>query len=415
MKKNIIWNTIGSFTIAVTSLFYTIILTRYSTLEETGLYTIAFALACNSVTLASFGGRTYQVTDTKNEIHTFSYILCRYSTVITTILIMVFYLLFKDYSLYKSLIIFLLCIFKYLEEVSDVYYGVLQKNHQLYKVGQFQFFKSILNVLLFFLIIRFQGSLLWAVIALVGVNLFFLLFLERRNARKCEHWKTYLSMKDIKKYFLVNLMICILTFTTNYLINVPKYAIDKFLTSDIQALFGIIIMPATVMLLIGNFIMNPLLVDIAQLYNDRKYKEVRKLMYKIILLIFGIGVLALGGTYLLGIPVLNLVYGLDLSPYKTELMIVVCGSVFYAITATLSTVFVAMRKINIQVIMNLIVCLCALVFGERLVSTMGIRGGAIVYFLIVFIRFILYMAVFLFPHKEVNHVETTTSSAPVSE
>ncbi len=414
MKKNIIWNTIGSFTIAVTSLFYTIILTRCSNLAETGLYTIAFALACNSVTLASFGGRTYQVTDTKNEIHTFSYILCRYSTVITTLLIMLTYLFSKDYSLYKSTIIFLLCIFKYLEEVSDVYYGVLQKNHLLYKVGQFQFFKSILNVVLFYIIISQFHSLLGAVLALVGVNLFFVIFLERYQARKCERWKTKFFFDDIKKYFMANLMICILTFTTNYLINVPKYAIDKFLTSDIQALFGIIIMPATVMLLIGNFIMNPLLVDIAQLYNDQKYKAVRQLIFKIILIIFGIGLFALGGAYLLGIPVFNLVYGLDLSSYKTELMLIIVGSIFYTVTAILSTVFVAMRKINIQVILNMIVCICAFFFGEPLVSNMGIYGGALAYLLIVMIRFTLYMIVFLFQKKEVKQNETTTCSTFIS-
>lgn len=401
MKKNIIWNTIGSLTISITSLFYTIILTRCSTLEEAGIYTIAFALACNTVTLASFGGRTYQVTDTKNEIHPFSYILSRYMTVGTTIVLLLLYLFSKDYSVYKSLIIFLLCIFKYLEEVSDVYCGILQKKDQLYKVGQFQFAKSILNVLLFFLIIYFQGSLLYAIIAMILVNLSFVLFFERKNALKCEKWEYKVYKKELIQYFKANLLICLLMFLTNYLINAPKYAIDQFLSSDVQAIFGIIIMPATVMMLVGSFIMNPLLVNIARIFNEKKHKELNRLIIKIIGLISALGLCGLVVAYFLGIPVLNFVYGLDLSPYKTPLMIIIVGSIFYTITAVLSTIFVAMRKIKSQVILNLILCVFSFLLSYYLVSQIDILGGAIAYLIIVVLRFIGYMALFFVHSRKV--------------
>ena len=101
---------------------------------------------------------------------------------------MLFYLFSREYTFYKAAIIFLICIFKYLEEVSDVYYGVLQRNGKLYKVGQFQFLKSIINVILFFLILKFNYGLLSAIITITIINLFFIIFLERRMAIRSERW-----------------------------------------------------------------------------------------------------------------------------------------------------------------------------------------------------------------------------------
>ena len=218
-QKNVVWNTIGAFTTSITSLFYTIILTRFSNLTETGIYSFAFAMACVTVTLASFGGRTYQVTDVKDEISPFSYIISRYITVFTTLILVLCYLFTKDYSIYKFVIIVLVCVFKYLEELSDVYYGILQKENKLYYVGQFQFSKAIINVLLFFLIIKLSGNLLLAIISITLVNLIFLIFFDRHKAKILKPWNNILKKEHIKKYFKVNVVICLFIFLSSIYIS----------------------------------------------------------------------------------------------------------------------------------------------------------------------------------------------------
>ena len=71
-KKNFIWNTIGVFSISLTSFVYSLILVRLCELSISGVWSYAFAVACTAVTIASFGGRTYQVTDVKNELTTYT-------------------------------------------------------------------------------------------------------------------------------------------------------------------------------------------------------------------------------------------------------------------------------------------------------------------------------------------------------
>lgn len=396
LKKNFIWNTIGGFTAAISSLFYTLVLTRLSDLNTTGLYTIAFAIACTMVTLASFGGRTYQVTDTKNEISPFSYIISRYFTVGITIILLIIYLFIKDYDVGKFFVILAICLFKFLEEVSDVYYGVLQKNDYLYKVGIFQFTKSFVNILLFTLLTILWNNLFISFFILFLINILFLIFVERKSASLCNKWKFGFSKAEIIKYFKANVLICILTFLTTYIVNCPKYAIDSILTNDLQAIFGIIVMPATVMLLVGNFILNPFIVSIAEKYNENKIKELSKLLFKVFGIMFLIGVAVFVVCFFIGIPLLNLIYGINLDKYKTSLLIIIVGSVFYAVTAGISTTLVAMRIIKIQVIGNLIVILFAFMSCNYLVENYGVLGASMTYMLLILVRFIIYVVIMIF-------------------
>ena len=45
-KKNVIWNMIGTTANAFNSLFFMIIVTRINGLKDSGIFTLAFSLAC---------------------------------------------------------------------------------------------------------------------------------------------------------------------------------------------------------------------------------------------------------------------------------------------------------------------------------------------------------------------------------
>ncbi len=395
LKKNFIWNTIGVMTFSLTSLLYTIILMRFSTLKMTGIFSFGFTLACTTTSLAALGGRTYQVTDVKNELSPFTYIISKIFTVSTVSICILIFLLLRNYSFEKFIVVFLLCIFKYLEELSDVYYGIMQKADKLYYVGIIQFIKSIVNIIVFLLTIILCKNLIVSVVSIVMINLLFLLIFETPVARKLNRWNHLTDKHQIIKYFKVNTMICIFTFLTMCLSNAPKYAIDVYLTDEIQAVFGIIIMPATVMILVCNFIMNPILIEIANLYNDKKVNDILKLFTKIILTIFLIGILGLIVTYFLGISFLNIIYSSNFNIYKLELMIIILGSIFYAISSICSSFLTSIREISIQLYMNLILTLLAFIISFLLVKVLGITGGAISYLVVMFIRMLCYMIITL--------------------
>lgn len=391
MKKNYLWNTIGALTISLTSLVYTMILTRTCSLDEVGLFSFGFSFACMMVTLASFGGRTYQVTDTRNEIKTSTYIIARYITVIFSYLLVIIFLLFKNYSFQKLIIILVLCIFKFLEELSDVYYGIMQKNKELYKVGQFQFIKSIINVILFFVGVRYIDNLITSIILITINNMIFVLLIERTKSKQLETWKFEFDKKQIIKLLKINFFICGYTFLSSYLINAPKYAIDNYLSSDMQAMFNMLIMPATLMFLIGGFIVNPILVDIAEKHEENRISEIKSILKKIFLLLTFFGIAALIGTYFLGTWALEIVYSISFKKYRYQLMLVILGAIFYTFTTILGTIFIAFRKIKIQLFIALICCVVAYALSDILVLKYGLIGGFYSYLITMIFRMLCYI------------------------
>lgn len=391
LKKDYIWNTIGALTISSTSLIYTMIMSRFCNLNDVGIFSFAFSLACMMVTLASFGGRTFQVTDTKDEIKTSSYIITRYMTVLLSYVLIIIFVLIKNYNAEKTIIILLLCVFKFLEEISDVYYGILQKHKRLYNVGQYQFIKSIINIILFFIGIKFIENLIVSILLITVNNLIFSFLIERRKATKEETWKIQFNKKEIIKLLKVNFYICGFTFFSTYLINAPKYAIDTYLSDNIQAIFNMLIMPATLMLLIGGFIINPILVDVAEKYEKNKLEELKVTIKKVVLLLLLIGVVALIGSYFLGTWALGIVYGLNLSRYKIELLLVIIGAILYTFATIVGTILIAFRKIKIQLAIAIVCAVFAYILSNILVPKLGLFGGICSYLIIMIFRTICYI------------------------
>ena len=74
-KKNVIWNMIGTTFNAFNSLFFMMVVTRINGLANSGVFTLAFSLACLLCLIGGYEGRDYQVTDVKNEYSDIEYIV----------------------------------------------------------------------------------------------------------------------------------------------------------------------------------------------------------------------------------------------------------------------------------------------------------------------------------------------------
>lgn len=395
IKKNIVWNTIGVLTISSTSLLYTLILTHFCNLKDVGIFSFAFSFACMMITLASFGGRTIHITDSNNNNSNISYIITKYITVLITFLIVLIYITIKSYSITKTTLIIILCLFKFFEEISDVYYGVLQKENYLYKVGIFQTVKSIINIILFTLIIVFSKNIILSSSSILIVNILFALIIERHAAKTANNWKFELKIKEIKNILYQNFYVCFFTFLTSYIISSPKYAIDKYLIDDMQAIFNIILMPATFIYLLAGFILSPFMVEISKEIEKKEYDKSKKRVIKIISIILLLGIISLIGCYYCGIPILNIIYGIDLTAYKFGFLIIILGSIMYSISVAISTILIAYRELKIQTIISLVLSILSYLICNILVKKLSITGGCYAYLIVVSLRALIYIILFL--------------------
>lgn len=390
MKKNVLWNAIGTTFNSFNSLFFMIIVTRLNGMSDSGVFTLAFSLACLFCLLAGYEGRVFQVTDTSGEFNDREYILHRYFTSFLAILIVVGYGMIMKYDRFQMLVVFELCLMKILEMLADVYYGILQKNSRLYQVGFSLFIKAILSVLTFFVVDLLTRNLVIACACLDLIWLLILFIYDIPKARKCIS-KDPVSFKKSMKIFKSGFFAFSILFLSIYLVNAPKYALDGRVDSSLQAVFGIILMPATFLSLAVQYIIQPVLNNLASFFADNQIQKFRKTVQKVVFMIGCIGLPILVVAFFLGIPVLNILYNIDISNYRNELMFILLGAIFYSISTLLSAALTTVRHTFVQFVVFLVSSVFGFVISILLIHSFGITGASIAYLLIMVFQLLLYI------------------------
>ncbi|MDO5555880.1 MAG: hypothetical protein Q4G09_04375 [Clostridia bacterium] len=392
--KNFIWNIVGTTLNAFNSLFFLICVTRVNGLEDAGIFSIAFSTACILYMLGIYSGRVFQVTDATNT-NDREFIINRFITSFIMILLIVFFVILKGYSLYKASIFILICFYKMLEALSDVFYGIFQKNNLLYKVGISYTLKALIGIVCFVVINVLTHNLILSIISIIVISLLITLLYDIINSRKLYNYTDNIKISNILNLFKTGFFTFAISFLGVYLLNAPKYAIDVFLSEDIQAIFGIIIMPATVIGLCAQFLIHPYLITILNFYKTKEFKKLKKLLYKIILYLLGIGVLCSLLGYYLGTPILGFIYNVDLSQYSTHLLFILIAATLYTISTILSSILITMRHTGVQFIIYIINSIIALLLCNFFVYKFSLNGAIIAFFITMLLCFILFYIIFI--------------------
>lgn len=388
-NKNFIWNILGTTFNSFNSLFFMIIVTRLNGTNDAGIFTLAYSTACILYIIGVYAGRIFQVTE-KEKINDKEYILNRISTTLIMILVSVGFVVVKQYDIYKASIFIIICLYKALEAFSDVLYGILQKNDLLYKVGKSFFAKAGLSLLAFLIVEIITKNLVIASSMIVLANVLIILVYDFVNVRNVIEKKQEIKSANVFRIYKTGFFIFAISFLGLYIMNAPKYAIDDYLSEHIQAIYGIIIMPATVIGLFAQFIIHPYLNTIVDFYQSGNIKEIKKLVGKIILAIAILGVICMVGVYLLGIPVLELIYGIELKEYKWNLVAIIFASTLSVIGTVYSSVLTTIRETFVQFIIYVVVTLLAIITSYILTQQFEINGATSAYFVIMASQFILY-------------------------
>lgn len=401
MKKNFIWNIIGTTINAFNSLFLMIVVTRINDVFDAGVFTFAFSVATLFNVIGVYAGRIYQVTD-NGEFNDKDYLFNRIISCTLMLIISVLFITIKNYSFTKQLIIFGLCFLKMLEAFAEVLYAYFQKQGNLYKVGVSLTVKSILGLFTFIITDLMTKNLILSIIMFILIYVFVMIFYDFRNIEFNKIKSLSTNKNRVLLIFVKGFATFIVTFLTIYIINASKYAIDDFSSEKIQAIFGIIIMPATIMILVAQYIVHPFLVKITDEINNKNYKNVNNIVIKICLTICLIGFLSILAGCTIGIPILEFIYNIPLKEYTFCLAIILMGATFYACTSIINTVLIAARHTVVQMVIYIIMALFTLVMAGMLVSKYEILGASLNYLLTMFLCLIIFIITYLFIIKESN-------------
>ena len=388
VKSAYLWNTSAAMLNAFQTVFILMLISRIDPVIDAGIFTIAFAIGNLMLSIGKFGVRQFQVSDVKETYSFKEYVFLRILTCVLMILAFSayvgYYYAVGAYSTEKCLVILLVCMTKVVDAAEDVLHGMLQQHIRLDIAGKILTIRIASYIIVYLIIYAATQNLLMVSLIALAVSVVQFLILNYIAFKEFDiQWK-----QGVKWFQIWNLgRECFPLFIASYLViyigNAPKYAIDKVMSSEAQACFNYIFMPVFVISLMSQFVYQPVISKMALLWHEKNISQFKKMIFKQTGLIVLLSMAAVVGGYVLGIPVLSIIYGVNLEAYKTALVILLLGGGALAFVNFLQMIITIARKQNLLIIGYFLTFLAFLFCGKMVVKSFGIVGISVFYTLLV--------------------------------
>lgn len=392
-KENMIWNMTGSFFYAFASMVLSFLVLRIAGEEQGGIFSFGFSTVGQQMfLLAYFGIRPFHITDGTKQYRFGDYLHHRYVTCALALLLGAGYLACIGYSWQKAQIIFLLIVYKVIDGFADVYESEFQRQGCLYLTGRSNTFRTILSVGIF-LATLVSGAGLFAACAaavlgqIAGVVLFDIVVL--RELKRVDYgW----SAKQGVSLTASSILLFVSVFLDFYIFSAAKYAIDAHLGDAASGYFNVIFMPTSVINLAAGFVIRPFLTYLTDCWNEHRFSDFKKKLLTIMAVIGGLTVLAVGGTVVLGRPVLALLewllgksYSGTLTALWPAFIMIVLGGGFYAVLNLYYYALVILRRQKLIFGIYAVLTMLAAILAPRLTVALGIFGAAFAYLILMIV------------------------------
>ena len=170
-----IWNITGSIANALLSVVALMIVTRILDDRQADIFSIAWTISQLMATVGTFQIRMYQATDVTGVFRFRQYLIYRMITIGIMMISSYAYVMIRGYSGEKAVVVLLMCIFRAVDSLADVYEGWFQQKERLDLSGKALTYRIVVAVLGFGVVLFTTRNLILsgAVLVVVYVVCFF--------------------------------------------------------------------------------------------------------------------------------------------------------------------------------------------------------------------------------------------------
>lgn len=371
------WNMLAAVTSSFQSMLFMLVLTRMGEIESASYIAIGFATANLVMTIGKFGVRNFQVTDVGETFHFQDYRRMRYLTVagmlIFSFLYCVFSEVFREYVLIKTMTVALLCIYKTIESMEDVYHGRLQQLGRLDIAAKIWATRNIVFIMEFIVCYLFLQNLIGSLLISIATTLVLCVLLNR-IPRVEYHIQPVKSSDGTKTLLIECIPVAFAAFLLMYISNAPKYIIDAAVSDQEQTYFNILFMVIYAVTLLSNFLFNPVLNKMARWREDGEYKRLLGRILRLIAVV--IGIVCVGTLFVeaIGRRLLGWIYGISLENYRIELDLMMVAGGLIAILNLLYMIIILLRKQTIFYILFTVAALVLVTRGRYVLNQYDLKG-----------------------------------------
>ena len=165
--------------------------------------------------------------------------------------------------------------------------------------------------------------------------------------------------------------------------------------SGVQRDFNILFMPVFFMSLCI-LVIRPLITSLAEKRQAGEMVQFYSIIKRIFVFLILVGFLTTLVSYLIGTPVLSLIFGVDLNRYRLELTVLVFSGILYSIALVFENILTIYRKHNLLLVVYIVMYIASILLSKPFIISQGILGACLSFMLVMVIYVIGGFSLFLY-------------------
>ena len=375
IKQNMMYNTFGSVVLLVCQWLTTVLVVRLSTYENAGMLSLAMSVTNIFFGFASFGMRTFQVSDIQNVYADSIYVTSRILTcLVSQLLCMIFVLCNSRYTSSQMICVIIYMIYRVIEAFVDVLYGIEQKKMRMDYIGISSVARGIFTLIGFVVSMILTKNLNIAILSMVLISATIVLFYDIPRSSRLRKYQICFSRNEIMRLLKECFPLMINTVLLISMISIPRYFLEMYDGERLLGIYSSIATPTVIVQTACIWIYTPLVSEFSTNYIYQNKKKYMNLLMKTIAVLSGVFLFLIIGAFIFGDFGLKILFGSEILQYSGMLIQIMFVTMLMSIVHFLNMLLTICRKQTQVALVNGVTLLGIIFLSYNLIPSYHISG-----------------------------------------
>ncbi len=393
LRSNVAWMLAGNLCQGLSQWTLVVALAKIGTIEMVGSYTLALAIALPVLMFGSLSLRSIQITDCTGRFRFLDYLILRFAAATAALLAIAGIAVSAAYTKSVILAVTLISAAKGVEYLSDVFYGLLQREEKMSGIAISMMLRGTLSLLALGSGVWITGSLVWGAAGLFAASALTLLAFDIPRCLALLNLKPSAALRECLSYTSAlldrsrvqllrtlawaGLPLGAVLMLVSLNLSLPRYFIEHTLGIRELGIFSSLANLLAAGSVVTNAVAQGATPRLAKYFESSRMHDFRSLLTALILSSLAIGAAGLLGSVAFGRQVLAIVYRPEYASQQDILVWLMAASGFFYLGSTLGCAVTAVKCFAPQLPLFAIAAVTTTVACMILVPAYGLRGAAL--------------------------------------
>jgi len=146
-------------------------------------------------------------------------------------------------------------------------------------------------------------------------------------------------------------------------------------------------------------VIRPLITELSKCWYEKNLQKFDSIVKKLLIMLLGLGIIVTTAAFFIGVPILSLIFGINLSDNTLALTILVFSGILYSVALVFENILTIFRKHSYLIVVYILMFIVSKCITKFQVETNGILGAAISFMIVMFIYMLGSFGIFIWIRK----------------